>query len=673
MCPEPSGVTIGSRAPVLTRLRPSPAGRRLLAWFIAATVLPVSGLAWLAQTVIDQDRSVERTRVEEHRNQALGVATAALQRTLAETEERLTEIASVPDRPPRVTGVFAKESGVTIVIFDRHGLVARAGTPLPYYPAVAARPVTSAAFARADAAEFGKGNPLAAIELLRPLTDDRDGAVRGQALLRLARNYRKAGDSARALAAYDALESLAGTQVDDRAAGLVARQGRALLRKAAGRAEDVQHEGSRLRSDLDDGRWTLSRTQYEFARHQAVEWIGGADNRTIDDDRLALADAADAAWRIWSTSRSEDLPDRQRRTLRTGHGPTLMSWRATPERLVVLVAGTRFLRTCLADVRRLGPGVDVDIALTDGDGELVIGQADAPASRQSVQSPSLTSLPWTVHAISRDSLNANLSRSAQLVLALAVLGALMLVASAYLISRAIARELSVAALQTDFVAAVSHEFRTPLTTIRQLSEMLTRGRVSTLERRQQFYETLLRESNRLNRLVEELLDFGRMEARALEYHFDDIDPESLVRQVVAEFQEEVAPAGFVIDLHVSSPMPHIRADKGSLWRVIWNLLDNAAKYSPDHRAVRVHLEHTDGDVLVHVRDQGMGIPRNEQASIFGRFVRGTAAKVASIKGTGLGLAMARQIVESHGGRLTVDSAEGLGSTFTVHLPVAERT
>jgi signal transduction histidine kinase len=69
----------------------------------------------------------------------------------------------------------------------------------------------------------------------------------------------------------------------------------------------------------------------------------------------------------------------------------------------------------------------------------------------------------------------------------------------------------------------------------------------------------------------------------------------------------------------------------------------------------------------------MGIPRNEQASIFGRFVRGTAAKVASIKGTGLGLAMARQIVESHGGRLTVDSAEGLGSTFTVHLPVAERT
>jgi signal transduction histidine kinase len=164
-----------------------------------------------------------------------------------------------------------------------------------------------------------------------------------------------------------------------------------------------------------------------------------------------------------------------------------------------------------------------------------------------------------------------------------------------------------------------------------------------------------------------------MEARALEYQFDDVDPESLVRQVVAEFQEEVAPAGFVIDVHVSSPMPHIRADRGSLWRVIWNLLDNAAKYSPDHRAVRVDLERTERHVLVHVRDQGMGIPRNEQATIFGRFVRGTAAKVASIKGTGLGLAMARQIVASHGGRLTVDSAEGVGSTFTVQLPVAERT
>src|SRR5207244_4926390 len=124
--------------------------------------------------------------------------------------------------------------------------------------------------------------------------------------------------------------------------------------------------------------------------------------------------------------------------------------------------------------------------------------------------------------------------------------AVLVLAGGYFINRAILREVTVARLQSDFVAAVSHEFRTPLTTVRQLSEMLVRGRVSSDDRRQQFYETLLRESERLHRLVEGLLNFGRMEAGELRYRFEPVDPEPFVRDIVAEFQQEVSAFGYRI-------------------------------------------------------------------------------------------------------------------------------
>jgi len=248
--------------------------------------------------------------------------------------------------------------------------------------------------------------------------------------------------------------------------------------------------------------------------------------------------------------------------------------------------------------------------------------------------------------------------------------AVLLVAAGYFIHRAVLREVRVARLQSDFVASVSHEFRTPLTTVRQLSEMLVRGRVSSDERRQQFYETLLRESERLQRLVEGLLNFGRMEAGELHYQFESLDPKEFVGEVVSEFQREVDALGYRVELNGKGPLPSIRADRQSLARVFWNLLDNAVKYSPEHHTIWVELSDANGRVSVRVRDHGLGIPAAERAEIFRKFVRGAAARSASIRGTGVGLAIARQIVAAHGGGISVESEPGRGSVFTVLLPVA---
>jgi signal transduction histidine kinase len=279
-------------------------------------------------------------------------------------------------------------------------------------------------------------------------------------------------------------------------------------------------------------------------------------------------------------------------------------------------------------------------------------------------------LPWTVHVTGDELAEIGLSGRAQVVGVAIGLTVLVTVAGAYVIRRALTRELAAARLQSDFVAAVSHEFRTPLTTLRQLSEMLVSGRVSTDAKREQFYQTMRDESERLHRLVEGLLDFGRMEAGALPFHFQLVDATALVRQVVDDFQRRVDGLDYRVELVVPGEEVRVSADREALERVLSNLLDNAVKYSPDARTIWVELTHADGQLVMHVRDRGMGIPPGEQARIFTRFVRGERAKTASIRGTGIGLAMCKQIVDAHHGQIRVDSAEGEGSTFTVSLPQA---
>lgn len=225
--------------------------------------------------------------------------------------------------------------------------------------------------------------------------------------------------------------------------------------------------------------------------------------------------------------------------------------------------------------------------------------------------------------------------------------------------------------QSDFVAAVSHEFRTPLTSLCQFTELLAKDRVEGEEDRRRFYGVLARESQRLRRLVEGLLNFGRLDAGALDYRFETLDPDALTRRVVAEFEEEGNAGGHHIECRTDNSLPKVRADREALGCVIWNLVDNAVKYSPDQSAVCVRIGRAGSRVSISVRDEGVGIARAEQTAIFRKFTRGAAARALHVRGTGIGLAMAHQITHDHGGEIGVDSEPGKGSTFTVFLPAVE--
>jgi signal transduction histidine kinase len=232
--------------------------------------------------------------------------------------------------------------------------------------------------------------------------------------------------------------------------------------------------------------------------------------------------------------------------------------------------------------------------------------------------------------------------------------------------RLVRRELRIAQLQSDFTATVSHEFRSPLTGIRQLGEMLLAGRAANDEpRRQQYYELICRESDRLTRLVENVLGFVRMEDGRKQYRFERIETREWLRELAG-----IAAQRRTVDADLPPELPAVEGDKDALSSAVLNLLDNAIKYSPDGAPVGLQASGEGGWVTIGVRDRGRGIAPEEQRRIFDRFYRGPEAGGGPAPGVGLGLALVKRIADAHGARIRVESTPGNGSTFYLSLKAA---
>ncbi len=231
------------------------------------------------------------------------------------------------------------------------------------------------------------------------------------------------------------------------------------------------------------------------------------------------------------------------------------------------------------------------------------------------------------------------------------------------------REVQLSEMKSDFVSNVSHELRAPLSSIRALGELLKLGRVPA-EKVREYGDHIETESRRLSRLIDNLLDFSRIESGRKEYRFETVGLESVVGPVVEAFRRGAAAAGFAVEVAgPDAPLPPVPLDADAVGQAVHNLLENAAKYSGDSRRIRVRLGREDGAVVCAVQDWGIGIPREEQARVFDRFHRVGSALVHDVKGTGLGLAIVRHVVRAHGGTAQVDSEPGRGTTVTLRFPL----
>ena len=254
-----------------------------------------------------------------------------------------------------------------------------------------------------------------------------------------------------------------------------------------------------------------------------------------------------------------------------------------------------------------------------------------------------------------------------LVIALLLLSMFALV----LALRLAVQQVEVAELKSSFLANVTHELKTPLAMIRMASETLELGRVRNEADSQRFLATIGRECRRLTHMINNVLDFAKIEEGRREFFFAPGDLRKVVRDSLEVFGPQLEQGGFELTVELPETMPPVEMDAQAITQCVINLVDNAMKYSTDHRQIGIRVS-ANGTARVAVSDRGIGVAPKDSERIFEKFTRAETGLVHNVKGSGLGLALVRHIARAHGGDVTLKSVPGEGSTFTLDLPLTQR-
>ena len=671
-----------SRRPQRTTATP----RRTLVLFALAVILPGVLLTALGIVTVRQDRSLADQQLRERRDVLADRAAASLETELRGWHAALAELPldagpNTAGFPPLIrTALERSDLAVCVtrgpagtlgwpdrrLLYDIDGSRGGGQAPRPLPPALVA----------AERIELEQRDLLRAAAAYRALRAAVDPAVRAEVLVRLARTYRNAGREELAASVYRQLERLGGTTSQGVPAELVASCALCVTAPATERSPCALA----IYRDLVDGRWRLDRTWYWAYSGQLRGLLDDGAAHGADLDTLTVREAAKrtltrAVETIVAEGGAGD-PAASTRTVTIDEQTFLVLTERPARGLRALVLSSSAL------AQHVWPAVfgslltEVAVTLSDSNGTHLFASSDDEAVPVSDPRRATTRFiqeggrAWKmdVRLHRPDILYSGFRRRQWLYIAMLAVMMASLVVGTALTLRTVSRELAVARLKSQFVSAVSHEFRTPLTGIRHYGEMLLHDRVPTEDRKRHYYAQVLAAADRLSRLVEDVLDFARLEEGRQEYHFDSIDASAWLREAVAEFQ-----AALGQDRRVESTVPDalgcIRGDGPALARAIHNLLDNAVKYSPGCDTVWLNARGDESAVSISVRDRGIGISAADRPHIFERFYRGRALE-ASARGTGLGLSLVQHVVAAHGATIDIASEPGHGTTVTVRLPLS---
>jgi len=631
--------------------------RRWLSVLLGGVLCLAGWQVWLTLRLLDQDKRLELQRSHERLDQIADLGVAELTDSLQDWELRLHELNTLPPTP-LLQGRFPR--GATFIVISEKEIHTYPQRPLLFTPVLPTPPAdVPGAFDPVDELELREQQYDRAMALLKPLLGQ--PATRAGALLRLARIQYKANQPEAALDTYAKLAGEDSLTSSGLPYALLAASARCRILKELGREHEAQTEALNLRRSLLEGRWPISRETFEF-HWAALNSLGleiGQPPKVSVDFAALVADLfsrwQNAQSQGSNTAGKELQPD-----------ASLLVWNATGQRVSALLEQPDWLT---GSVKLPGDSSDINCRL------LALGAAKGEGYTVT-RSLAEVGIPARLEFSSVQPISRAASSRRTLLMGGGVLTLMVILGAGYVVYRAIDRELRVAQLQSDFVAAVSHEFRSPLTTLRTITELLVQRRIPDEARRQQSYAFLDYETTRLHRMVEDLLDFGRMESGRKQYHTEAHDAFQLVRATVADFTPQAEANGFRVEADLGSGRNAVTAliqvDEEAFRRALRNLLENAMKYSPECRTVWVNGAVQDHRVLISIRDQGMGIGADEQQAIFQKFVRGNAAKKAGIKGTGIGLAMVQQIAQAMDGEIRLESEVGVGSTFILELPLVDK-
>lgn len=277
---------------------------------------------------------------------------------------------------------------------------------------------------------------------------------------------------------------------------------------------------------------------------------------------------------------------------------------------------------------------------------------------------------WSVRVSELDASTAKQLQRQRLIDSLFIGGAVtVLLAGLGVLTLAIRRERRANELKSEFISNVSHELKTPLSIITMFGEMLANGRTKGPDQATEYADIIWRESVRLGRLIDNVLDFAKIERGKGIYEFTDTDVGDVVERAVDLVGRRLTTAEMSIDVEIEPDLPLVKLDANAFTLAVMNLIDNATKYAAEGKKIELKLQHQGDRIVLSVRDWGPGIDTEEHEHIFERFYRARAVRLKPIRGSGIGLALVRHIARAHHGDVSVESAPGSGSIFRIWLPV----
>ncbi len=688
--------------------------RRAVIFFTASLLILSVVLVFFAIREAEREKLLKENEIEGARQRLVETIDGRARSLVSEAENRVLEAVKKGLKEPLANILLVSE---VFFVDDEDQVVFLGAKPLFLLPGekprsreVARSLENNERWKRAEAAEFRLNDHSQAAALYQDLAaKTADPALDALLLNRLARCYAKSGQNEKALAAYRRQLQIGLPELTSEGIPLEITAMYQIGNIHLLRGQGAEAAGAFLELDqgLLDAKWALSRSQFESFGKLAEDLfqtaVGELDASLRADWDRRLQDLKKIeAERLAKTGILEKVRERiiprmrfEARETDTDSGRFLRI--AEPMDSGFLLASflpldKNTMLGMLLDPEALARGLlpaspgkpeaeeGMSVSIVDGSGKVVVGQGlgSTEASEKSGDSQLVFTgafadsfPPWAIK-IFRSGVGAaerqfRLRRTIYVLSLAVVIAALFF--GGFLAIRSTAKELKLAKLKSDFTATVSHEFRTPLTSIRYMAELLQRGRVRDEARKQQYYETITAESERLSHLVENLLDFSKIEAGMKEYRLEEADIAALAADVAGRFRQQAAFKDFTLETEIASDLPFIRADKDALGRAVLNLLDNAVKYSGGNPRVILRAWSGEDSVNLQVEDHGIGIAKSEQKKIFEKFYRSESALESDVKGSGIGLPLVEHVVRAHGGKVLLESEPGKGTRVTIRLPV----
>lgn len=644
--------------------------------FLGVMVLLVLALGWLGWLLLDQDHLLKEQRIREIVDSAAAELEGAVANEISTKRENLNEIVAIlsntPGRDLKKVGDVLR-ARTTYVHFSMIGITVIPDTDLRYLPMSRISASLPPKFEHADRLEFQQHDYAAAKNLLKPLAESTDANIQAAALMRLGRIEKRNGHTSEALNSYRVLSGLSGQKIGSVPADWLGFYASCVIYEADNKILELGVELSRLVHALTAGGYEVSTATYGFYVDAAVRWAGITGKADVVRGLAkphAASELAAEFFEKWSTWRQGAAASSGIQIGGIDSGQLLGIWTTfESDLLVAIFRSDELYRTSLGAVTDNLKSRGIGWRISDATGQnLLSSSPNSDSNATSMRSLVIGDMPFTIATFSMPNLVSDsdgINRRQLLLTGLLVILLIILV-STYSIFQSLQRKAEVSRLQSDFVAAVSHEFRTPLTAIRQLTELLASGRVESKHKIATYYRVLEKESARLQRLVEGLLDYARMEAGAHPYRPEQLDCGALLESIAVSFREEYDLTAASLSLEIKGRLP-VWTDKEALIRAVWNLLDNAVKYSPESVTIEITAQLENDKVSISVSDRGVGMSADEHSEIFNKFARGSAAGLTNAKGTGMGLAMVRKIIEDQGGSVNAHNNPHGGSVFTIVL------